>query len=247
MPPGAICSAARKPTSPVPGRQLEHLVARLERRARRPSTPTRASSCGPARSARARPALGLLAPAGAALLAVVVGVGHVSSRRSSLPEGVRGSCVDELERLRDLVAREPLGAVLAQLGGARRRARPRGTTSAVTDSPHSGCGAARTRAASATRGVLLEHRLDLGGRDVLAAGDDRVALAADRRSGGPASSRRPRSPVRSASHSPTTVGPETRISPSAATVRPSRAAGGPAVSRSPGSASVTVEQASVSP
>ena len=37
------------------------------------------------------PARGLRGPAGAALLAVVVGLAHVSSRRSSLPEGVRGS------------------------------------------------------------------------------------------------------------------------------------------------------------
>ena len=74
------------------GRQLEHLVARLQ--LERVDHPHRHGHRRAAQVLGARrPALGLLAPAGAALLAVCVGVGHVSSRRRSLPEGVRGSRV----------------------------------------------------------------------------------------------------------------------------------------------------------
>ena len=44
-----------------------------------------------------------------------------------------------------------------------------------------------------------------------------------------------------------TVAPETRISPSSVIATPTPGSGRPAVSRSPGSATVTVEQACVSP
>ena len=159
-----------------PGRELEHLVARLQ-----PERVDHPDGDGHGRAAHRlrlrRPALGRGSPAGAALLAVVGGVGHLSSRRSSLPEGVRGSSADPLERLRHLVAGEPLRAVVAQLGGVGRRVgrghEQRGHRLAPL----------RVRAGEHRRlgdaGVLLQHRLDLGGRDVLAAGHDRVGLAAD--------------------------------------------------------------------
>ena len=73
-------------------RQLEHLVAGLELEGVHHPHRDRHRHGGQPLGLGA-PATGLGAPAGAALLAVVVGNGHVSSRRSSLPEAVRGSCV----------------------------------------------------------------------------------------------------------------------------------------------------------
>ena len=92
VPVGAICSAARKPTSPVPAASSSTSWPGCSSSASTIHTETGIVDAAQLLGTR-RPALGLLAPAGAALLAIGVGVAHVSSRRSSLPEGVRGSRV----------------------------------------------------------------------------------------------------------------------------------------------------------
>ena len=94
----------------------------------------------------------------------------------SLPDAVRGSAPTGSIALGTLKPARRAAAVRAQLLGVRG-APSRSTTAATTASPHSRVGAAED-AGLGHRGMLLEHRLDLGGRDVLAAADDRVGLAA---------------------------------------------------------------------
>ena len=90
---------------------------------------------------------------------------------------------------------------------------------AMTASPHSGSGRA-VDARLGDRRVGLEDRLDLGRRDVLTAGDDRVRLAAG---DGEAAAIVEGAEVAGAKRRAApgaTVGPSTRISPSAASVHP---------------------------
>ena len=102
-----------------------------------------------------------------------------SWRRSSLPDGVRGSRVGELDRLGHLErARAARAQCARSSSGATLRAVAQHDASPRPPRPTPGPGA-RCTAASATAGMLEQHRLDLGRRDVLAAADDRVGLAAD--------------------------------------------------------------------
>ena len=259
-PPGAISSAARKPVSPTPAA----------------SSSTRWPGCGSIAStsqlrdghrrrlealvARA-PAVGRALPALAHGGAQLVGVGLASgsrssaggilpsSRRSSLPEAVRGSCVGERDLLRDLEARElrgDVGAQLLRLGvaavvqhdGRDDRLAPLRVRPAVD-------------AGVGDRRVREQRRLDLRRRDVLAARDDRVGLAAGDRAGGRArrarrgrrcaASRRRRR--RRARRSGRRRGSRRRLR----SRRAGRRSGRPAVSGSPGSEVATCEQASVMP
>ena len=177
---------------------------------------------------------GLLGPAGCGSRCGIRRVAVIASSpsRSSLPSACAAAASTSSTAFGHLEAGEPLGAVTraapAASGGGRA-----GTTRAVDRLAPLGVRAAE-HAGLGHRRVLEQHRLDLGGRDVLAAGDDRVDLAADHDQAA-RSSRRPRSPVRSVPP-PATVGPATRISPSGAIATSMPGSGRPAVSTSPGSA-----------
>ena len=93
-----------------------------------------------------------------------------------LPGHPPGHALDDLKSLRHLERRQP-AAQWARSSSAARASPSAGTTWAMTASPHSGSGRPKT-AASATAGCSTRIGLDLGRRDVLAAGDDRVGLAA---------------------------------------------------------------------
>ena len=99
-----------------------------------------------------------------------------SSLRRSLPERVRGSGSSTNDTcLGTLCAGEPAGAVGTQRLTVEHRPRPR------HDDRRDGLAPVLVGAGHDRRlehvGVGLEHRLDLRGRDVLAAADDRVGLA----------------------------------------------------------------------
>ena len=101
-----------------------------------------------------------------------------------------GSAAAARRRQRDLLGHlvrgERARAVGAQLLARRRTAALAArTTSALTASPQLLVGAARTTPASSTTRVALQHRLDLRRRDVLAAADDRLRLAAGAPTAGP--------------------------------------------------------------
>ena len=122
VPPGRISSAARKPVSPGPAASSSTVVARLRRDrvdhpGRRP-----ASWRGAARRRAGSQPGGLRAPAPAARAVLGWIERHRSAPRRSLPDAVRGSASDRLDRLRDLEAGEPLAAERAQLLGVERRA-----------------------------------------------------------------------------------------------------------------------------
>ena len=102
-----------------------------------------------------------------------------SSRFRTLPDGLRGSASTNTTALGTLNLRELVAAVLDELVlGRRRRVRRAATTNATGTSPHRSSGRPTT-ATSTTAGVLVEHPLDLGARDVLAAGDDHVLEPVD--------------------------------------------------------------------
>ena len=162
-------------------RQLEHTLARL--RHDRVDHPVRDRSAELAhRVLLARPAGGRLFPALQARVAVGVRVeAHRSSsaRRDSSCAGASRRCA-AVARRRTTPAWAPCaqrarGAMGAQRLTVERRPRPR------HDDRRDGLAPALVGAAEHRRlehvGMGLEHRLDLGGRDVLAAADDRVGLA----------------------------------------------------------------------
>ncbi len=139
-----------------------------------------------------------VAPAGPALVLVVA---HLSSRRSSFPDAVRGrrSATSTAFGTLKRASRSPTNA-RSSSGSARLAQDDAGGHGLAP----LGVGAGEDGGVG-DGGVLEQGGLDLGGRDVLAAGDDRVGLAADRRCRRP-SSKRPRSPVCSVPP-PATVGP----------------------------------------
>ena len=195
------------------------------------------------------PAGGLLPPVRAALSALGGGIGHGCGTLAQVgPAQLAGlrarQRLDQLEGLRHLERGEPPGAVVAQLRRPSTVSPGRGTTSAVTASPHSGSARAKT-AASATAGCAARIASTSAG----ATFSPPVRIMSPLRpvtTRRPSGSRRPRSPVRRLPRL-LTVGPETRISPSSATAMPTPVSGRPAVQRSPGSATVTVEHACVRP
>ena len=243
VPPGWICSAARKPTSPRARRQLEHLVAGLE--LERVDHPDRDRHRRGGHAARpGRPSRAPARPSGRGSLC---GSRRDRSCQLAPQQLARGGARElrrQLERLRDLVAREPLGAVRAQLGGGRRGLAA--ARSAPSPTRPTAGGRGRRRRPRPPAGCSSSTASTSAGA-TFSPPETIVSLLRPTTVRRPSSSRRPRSPVRSVSHSPTTVGPLTKISPSAAMLTPSPGSGRPAVSRSPGSASVTVEPASVSP
>ena len=104
------------------------------------------------------------------------GVGHaVTSGRSSvlldLPHRVARQLVDEHDALRHLEAGKPVAAEVARR--RPRRVSRSATTNATPTSPHISSGTPTT-ATSCYGGMLVQHRLDLGGIDVLAARDEHL-------------------------------------------------------------------------
>ena len=154
----------------------------------------------------------------------VVGPTARSSAAQQLARRRARQLVGELDRLGHLVAAR--GAA-----GSARAARPRRPAPsaqhdvATTASPHS-----RVRAAVdgglGDRRVLEQDRLDLGRRDVLAAGDDRVGLAPETRQAPVAVERAEVAGVQqpAPARPGATVGRATRISPSSAIARACRTA-----------------------
>ena len=162
---------ARAPSGPAAGRR----ASTSQRETRRAARLQRLALALPARRRRASQRSRLSARWS---FGSIAGASHASSRRSSLPERVRGSgsatnanALGTLKRGQPAArsgARSSLGATAAPVAQARR--------SPTTASPHSA--SARPCDGGLGHGrVGLEHRLDLGRRDVLAAGDDRVGLA----------------------------------------------------------------------
>ena len=110
---------------------------------------------------------------------------EIELRRRPRARGA-GACPSRCAAAARRAARPPWGPSTARARSARvraqllrreRRARRAGRPSRRPPPPTPASGRPWT-AASATAGMRLEHRLDLGRRDVLAAGDDRVGLAA---------------------------------------------------------------------
>ena len=133
------------------------------------------------------------------------------------------------------------GAVGAQLRGIGGRAQDDG---AVTASPHSASGRPNTPA-SATAGCWSSAASTSAGMTF----SPPVTIVSTLRPETirrPWASRRPRSPVRRMPP-PATVGPATTISSSGAIETSRPGSGRPEVATSPGSATVTAEQACVSP
>ena len=112
----------------------------------------------------------MVVPAGDQLVALVA---HRRSFRATLPDGVRGSATVKAISLGTLKRRQARRAPRAQLLGLELGVGHDGGDDRLAP--------LRVRAAVDGGldhvGVRLEHRLDLGGRHVLAAGDDRVGLA----------------------------------------------------------------------
>ena len=160
----------------------------------------RARSC--ARALRAPSRRRCVAQRCAALRAVLGGIGHDAARgAAACPRRCAAARRRRSIAFGTLKRGEPRARTCSRSSSASAAAPARSTTSAVTASPHSGSGAAED-AGLGDGGVLEQHGLDLGRRDVLAAGDDRVGLAADARSAGRGRRARPRSPVRSARRAP---------------------------------------------
>ena len=237
-PTGATSSAASSAGLAEPGGELEHALPGLRRDASSIQCETGAAKRADQLLA-AHPAGGGLFPA---LRGWLRGMrwrrsssrrSHRSSRRSSLPERVRGSgCARSIER-----AWAPCTArARARSGRAAASARALRPSRAHDDRRDrlapALVGQAET-AASSTSGWRLEHGLDLGRRDVLAAADDRVGLAAadaqppalvERAEVAACAASR-----RRASAPGATVGPAIRISPSSAIRTRVQNSGGPAL------------------
>ena len=232
MPPGCDLLGGEEADLAGARRQLEHLVAGLE--LERVDHPHRD------RHRRGGQPLGLGAPAARPGRPSGRGSPCGSRRERScqlapqqLARGGARELVRQLERLRHLVAREPLGAVLAQLRGGRRGSRRAARCARSPTRPSSDRARPKTPA-SATAGCSSSTASTSAGA-TFSPPETIVSLLRPMTVRRPSSSSRPRSPVRSVSHAPTTVGPLTKISPSAGdAARRCPGSGRPAVSRSPG-------------
>ena len=101
-----------------------------------------------------------------------------SSRLSTLPDGLRGSASRKVTSFGDLEAGQLGPAVLDQLVGAWRSRPGAGRRTPPAPRPSARRGGPTT-AASSTGVVLVEHALDLGAGDVLAARHDHVLEPVD--------------------------------------------------------------------
>ena len=242
----ARCRPARRRARAPSGRAAASIASTSHARDGRGRRLQRLAACAPSPRRRAPSASRLAARK-------LVGVhGHADATAraaAACPSACAAARRAKRDRLGDLEAARGARRQCARSSSAVRvRAVAQARRCATTASPHSRVGRGRGRAASATAGCAAQHGLDLGRRDVLAAGDDRVGLAAgdvqapalvEARRGRRCAASRPRRRARPS-------GRATRISPSAAIAR-RRGSGGPASAASPGRAVVTCEHASVRP